>query len=94
MPVDYYPNKSIADLQAILEGLQKRQSQGAISEVTAAGVRVVRSHASQAGNTKTDVELLRVLYSLYRRALGTEEAPNFPNPYASRMTRTRAAYTE
>jgi hypothetical protein len=92
MPVDYYPNKSIADLKSILDALQARQTGGAITEVNAAGVRMVRDLGGS-GNSRVEVEILRVRYSLYRRALGTEEAQNFANPYPERIRRTRARYT-
>jgi hypothetical protein len=92
MPVDYYPNKSIEELRVILGKLQGRQVNGAIIGATAAGVSTTRAHGSGAGNSRTEVEMLRVLYSLHLRAAGGEEAANYPNPYRGRITRTRAAY--
>jgi hypothetical protein len=92
MPIDYYPNKTLEELAVLLGKLQGRQSLGAVTDATAAGVRVARSHGASSGNARTEVEILRVLYSAYKRALGTDEAVNWPNPYASRITRTRADY--
>ena len=47
------------------------------------------------GVMKTSIsrlEVLRVLYSLYVRARGTEEEGRWPNPYERRVTRTRPAF--
>lgn len=92
MPIDYYPQKRIEELTTILNRLQGRQLNGAITDATAAGVRVARAQGSSSGNSKTEIEIQRVLYSLYLRAKDTDEAINWPNPYASRVTRTRAYY--
>jgi hypothetical protein len=93
MPVDYYPNKSIAELVGILEKLQKRQSEGLLTEVAAAGVRVARDIGRAGGNARVELEILRVLWSLFVRAKGTGEEKNWPDPYANRIQRTRARYT-
>lgn len=87
MPVDYYPQKSVADLTVILEQLQKRQTNGSITEVLAAGVKTTREF-SGGGNSRVETEILRVLYSLHLR-----DPDNFDDPYASRIRRTRARYT-
>jgi hypothetical protein len=92
MPVDFYPNKSVQELLKMLDQVQSRQVSGAISEVTAAGVRTVRQFGGVAGNSKTDAAILRILYSLHKRSAGTDEADNFPNPYVTRITRTSATY--
>ena len=95
MPIDYYPQKRIEELVTILDRLQGRQLNGAITDATAAGVRVARAQGSSSGNSKTEIELQRVLYSLYLRAKDDpNEASNWPNPYASRVTRTKARYCE
>ena len=86
MPVDYYPQKSVADLLGILDGLQKRQTRGGITEVVAAGVKTTREFGM--GNSRAEKEILRVLYSLHLRDSGT-----YDDPYASRIRRTRARYT-
>lgn len=86
MPVDYYPQKSVADLLAILATLQKRQTNGGITEVLAAGVKTVREFGT--GNSRIEKEILRVLYSLHLRDPST-----YDDPYASRIRRTRARYT-
>lgn len=91
MPVDYYPNKSIEELLSMLEKLQKRQTEGTLTEVSAAGVRTVKTVTP--GNSMVETEILRVLYSLHLRAAGNEEEDKYPNPYASRIRRTRARYT-
>ena len=90
MPVDYYPNKSIEELLGILSTLQKRQTEGTLTEVSAVGIRMVKTVAP--GTSALDIEILRVLYSLYKRALTTPEEANFPNPYLSRVRRTRSNY--
>lgn len=91
MPVDYYPNKSVEELSQILTTLQKRQTEGTLTEVSAAGVRTVKTLTP--GNARVETEILRVLYSLHLRAAGTGDASKFPNPYASRIRMTRARYT-
>jgi hypothetical protein len=93
MPVDYYPNKNVLELVALLGKLQTRQTAGALTEVTAAGVRTVRAAGAAAGNSRTETEIKRVLYSLYVRTIGTDDADTYPNPYASMIRRTRARYT-
>jgi hypothetical protein len=94
MPVDYYPQKSIEDLLAILQKLQDRQTKGGITEVLAAGVRTTREF-QKAGTSRVDTEIRRVLYSLHLRAQGTDAATlaKYPNPYASMIRRTRARYS-
>ena len=94
MPVDYYPQKSMEELIGLLESLQNRQVKGAITEVSAAGVRTTRDVGRNATlNARTSTEILRVLYSLHVRAKGTDEAENWPNPYAGKITRTRPRYS-
>jgi hypothetical protein len=86
MPVDYYPQKSVADLLAILDTLQKRQVKGGITEVLAAGVKTTREFGP--GNSRAEKEILRVMYSMHLRDPNT-----YDDPYASRIRRTRARYT-
>jgi hypothetical protein len=93
MPVNYYPNKTVEELEAILRGLQQRQTGGAVSEVFAAGVRTVRSVGL--GNAAPEVEILRVLYALFRAAAAGDDAvalAKYPNPYLQRTRRTRPSY--
>ena len=92
MPIDYYPQKSIAELKGLLENLQRRQTHGGITEVLAAGVRTTRDFRNS-GNSRVEVEIRRVMYSLHRRAKGTAEAENYPDPYAEMVRHTRARYT-
>lgn len=89
MPVDYYPNKSVEELTTILGDLQGRLANGAVTGFSAAGV----SESRQPGGAfDSEIQTLRVLYSLHLRAAGTDDADVWPNPYASRVTRTRARY--
>jgi len=92
--VDYYPQKSMEELIGLLESLQNRQVKGAITEVSAAGVRTTRDVGSNGStNSRTETEILRVLYSIHLRAASGPEAARWPDPYASRIRRTRARYT-
>ncbi|HEV2210845.1 MAG TPA: hypothetical protein VG167_18890 [Verrucomicrobiae bacterium] len=85
MPLDYYPQKSTADLLVILASLQNRQTKGAITEVSAAGVRTVKEVGLS--NSRVEVELRRVLYSLHLR-----QPEQYDDPYAARIRRVRARY--
>lgn len=85
MPVDYYPNKSAEDLLLILDTLQKRQTAGTLTEVSAGGVRTVKTVTP--GNSAVEVEILRVLYSLFKR-----DSATYPNPYRQRRQRSRGLY--
>ncbi len=85
--VDYYPNKSEDELLVLLNALQKRQINGTITEVSAAGVRTVRD-LKNAGNARIEVEIRRVQYSLHVKA-----PLEWDNPYANRIRRTRTRYT-
>jgi len=85
MPVDYYPQKSVDELLAILDAVQKRASTGVVFFTTAAGVQNQRSFQ---GASPTAVEIRRILYSLFLR-----DSVTYANPYASRTRRTRARYT-
>ena len=91
MPVDYYPQKTVAQLTVILQRLQDRQVQGGITEVSAAGVRTSRKIGGD-GDARTETEIRRVLYSLYLRSQGTDQAADWPNPYGERIRKTRARY--
>lgn len=84
--LDYYPQKSEQELLALLDSLQKRQIKGGITEVTAAGVRTMKDF--KAGNSRVEVEIRRVLFSLHLR-----DSDVYDDPYASRIRRTRARYT-
>jgi hypothetical protein len=91
MPIDFYPQKSLEDLLTILDGLQKRQTSGTLTEVSATGMRTVKTIVP--GNSRVETEILRVLWSMHVRAKGTEDANKYPNPYASRIRRTRPRYS-
>lgn len=86
MPVDYYPQKSVEELLVFLDSLQKRQVKGGITEVLAAGVKTSREFGPT--NSRTEKEMLRVMYSLHLR-----DPNEYDDPYASRIRRTRARYT-
>lgn len=86
MPVDYYPQKSAEELLVLLDALQKRATTGFVSQTSAAGLQQIRSFQ---GSAPVSVEIRRVLYSLHKRDPDTYE-----NPYAQRIRRTRAHYTE
>lgn len=84
MPVDYYPQKTEAELLALLVSLQNRQTQGHVYMTGGAGIQTVRSFT---GSSRVEVEIRRVLYSLHLR-----NAEDYEDPYASRIRRTRAYY--
>ncbi len=90
MPVDYYPNKSIGELQTILATLQDRQTKGALVEVAAGGVKSMRQ-VGRSGDARTETEILRVLYSLYLRD-SANGGNTYANPYANRVRRTVPSY--
>jgi len=92
VPIDYYPNKSLEDLQTILSGLQDRQTVGFLSHASASGVMMSRT-MTHAGTSKVETEILRVLWSMHVRAQSTPEAKNYPNPYAQKIRRTRPRYS-
>jgi hypothetical protein len=86
MPVNYYPNKSVEDLLILLDQVQRRQTSGAtITETSAAGIRIVKTVG--AGNSRPEVELRRILYSLWLADPNT-----YANPYAARNRRVRTRY--
>jgi len=85
VPVDYYPQKTVAELLVILDSVQKRGSVGALSMTTGAGLQQMRSWQ---GAARPEVEVRRVLYSLYRR-----DPTTYEDPYRERVRRTRPAYT-
>jgi len=86
MPVNYYPQKTAEELLAILDSLQKRASTGVVAMTTAAGMQHQRSFQN---GGPVDREIRRVLYALWK--LDPEE---YENPYAQRIRRTRARYTD
>lgn len=65
MPVDYYIGKSVSELTDLLKYVQDRQAKGNIVEVMAAGVRSRKDFKE--GQDAAE-EILRIRYSLYRRA--------------------------
>ncbi len=86
MPLNYYPQKSEAELLALLDKLQARQTAGAITEVSAAGVRTVKQIPQ--GNSRVEVEIRRVLYSL-----SLLDPETYPDPYAQMIRIVRTRYT-
>ena len=62
---------------------------GAVTGFSAAGVSESRQPG---GNGDSEIQIRRVLYSLYLRAADTDDADRWPNPYSSRVTRTRTIY--
>jgi hypothetical protein len=86
MPVNYYPQKTAAELLVLLDSLQKRATTGAVAMTTALGQQTMRSFQ---GSGPVDREIRRVLYALWK--LDPDE---YDNPYAERIRRTRARYTE
>ena len=94
MPVDYYLGKSVEELVVLLNSLQNRQIKGGITQVAAAGVSTMREFGiAKNGQSRVEVEIKRVLYSLFMRAATTDAAKQWPNPYANRIRKTRARYT-
>jgi hypothetical protein len=91
MPVNYYPNQTVQALELLLASLQKRQIGGAVTEVFAAGVRTVKTVGF--GNSSPDVEIMRVLYSLFlAEPVNDDGTKKWTNPYLQRVTRTRPSY--
>lgn len=91
MPVDYYRGQSVQQLEALLARLVNAQATGRITEVSAAGVRTVKSFSGSEATT----EILRVRYSLFMAAAANADAAliaKYPNPYLERIRRTRASY--
>ncbi len=85
MPVNYYPQKTVEELLALLDSLQKRATQGVVYFTTVAGLQSQRSFQ---GSAPVAVEIRRVLYSLWKLAPDT-----YDNPHAQRIRRTRTKYT-
>lgn len=86
MPVDYYPNLTVEELEARLLSLQNRSTKGEVYFTTSAGVQTQKSYQ---GAARPEVEIRRVLYSLHLR----DESSYPDDPYAGRIRRTRASYT-
>lgn len=84
MPVDYYPQKTVAELLVILDSVQKRASVGALFITTGAGIQQQRSFQ---GSASTQTEVKRVLFSLHLK-----DPDVYQNPYLSRVRRTRVSY--
>lgn len=85
MPIDYYPQKSADELLALLDGLQKRATVGAVSQVSLLGSQTIKSFQNSG---PVSVEIRRILYSLWRR-----DPSVYSNPYSQRIRRTRPNYT-
>lgn len=84
MPVNYYPQKTVAELLELLDSLQKRSTTGAPSFIIAAGMQQQRSFTNSA---HVDNAIRRVLFSLYKL-----DPETYPNPYVERVRRTVANY--
>ena len=87
MALNYYPNKSVKCLLEILEQLQGRQDKGLLTGTAAAGVSMVREGRST-GNSRTEVEIRRVLYSLSQA-----DPAHYQDPYSQMVRFSRARYT-
>jgi len=85
MPVNYYVTKTEDELKVMLDALQKRTTTGFVSQTSAAGLQQIRSFQ---GGSRVEVEIKRVLYSLFVLLPGI-----YANPYTSRIRRTRARFT-
>ncbi len=96
MPVNYYSNRTQAELLNILKSLQDGQAGNSVKEIYIAGQRVIKGPNTIAASYRPDVEILRVRYALYLIASATGyaggDANLYPNPYRERITRTRANY--
>jgi hypothetical protein len=86
VPTNYYPQKTRTELEALLSALQDRASQGQVYMSGGSGMpQIVRGYT---GAARVEVEIKRVLYSLFLLQ------PNiYDDPYASRIRRTRTRYT-
>ena len=85
VPFDYYPNKTVTELLALLTSVQNRASKGELSMTTGAGLQQVRSWQ---GSGSTSLEIRRLLYSLHHK-----DPVTYADPYADRVRRTRSSYT-
>ena len=83
--VDYYPQKTVAELLVILTAVQTRASSGALSMTTAAGLQQMRSWQ---GAARPEVEIRRILFSLHKR-----DPETYSNPYNDRVRMARPAYS-
>ena len=83
--VDYYPQKTVAELLVILTAVQTRASSGALSMTTAAGLQQMRSWQ---GAARPEVEIRRILFSLFKR-----DPETYANPYNDRVRMARPAYS-
>lgn len=84
--VDYYPNKTQAELEVMLKAVQDRNTKGTIYFTTAAGVQNQRSFQ---GSGSADKEILRLLFSLHQ-----QYPLIYPdNPYHDKTRLMRPAYT-
>lgn len=91
MPVDYFPQKSVEELLALLGQAQERLLKGAVVATSAAGISMARQPAA-GGGSEVSRQILRLRYSLHLRAADTADADVYPNPYAERIRRTLPAY--
>ena len=85
VPFDYYPNKTVTELLALLTSVQNRGTKGELSMTTGAGLQQVRSWQN---SESTPVTIRRLLYSLHRK-----DPVTYADPYADRVRKTRASFT-
>jgi hypothetical protein len=88
MPVDYYVNQTVQQLEVLLAAAQQRKARGNVIEAMAAGVRTRREFASMRG---VEDEIFNLRYSLFLRSAKTDSP--YANPCLERIRRTRARYT-
>ena len=87
MPVDYYVNQTVSQLETLLAAAQQRKARGNVIEVSAAGVRTRRDYGD---NSKVEKEIFDIRYSLFLRS-AKSDAP-YPDPTLEKIRRTRARY--
>jgi len=83
--MDYYPNRSVADLLTLLTSVQNRGTKGELSMTTGAGLQQVRAWQN---SESTPVTIRRILTSLHAK-----DPVTYMDPYAGRVRRTRSSYT-
>jgi hypothetical protein len=93
VPRDLYYDQSIEELEKLLYSLRSRQARGAITEVSAAGIRTVRAVNSKDPGVDSQIE--KVLYGLHLKAVESGDSAliaKWKNPNANRVRRTIPSY--
>lgn len=85
MPVNFYPNSNVEELEACLESLQRRTTIGEVSFATLPGGGQIQRTVQNTG--LVDTYILRILYSLFVLAPGS-----YDNPYVQRIRKTLPSY--